>query len=130
MEIDITDFFNGADPFEFAHSKMEGGAQAGHNTWRAAQTAAPEWNLLKTPDELETFKRYLISAGYSDPDPRDDDLQALFIQWISGDIREADLSPDSNAGEWREYEKRASNGEVPGNLFRTDGGRIYYMVDA
>jgi hypothetical protein len=130
MEIDITDFFNGADPFEFAHSKMEGGAQAGHNTWRAAQTAAPTYNLLKSPEELEAFKRYLISAGYSDPEPADDDLQALFIQWISGDIRESDLEVDSSPEEWDWYEKRASNGEVPGNLFRTDDGRIYYMVDA
>ena len=35
MEIDITSFFENAEPFEFSHSIAEGGRTAGPDTWRA-----------------------------------------------------------------------------------------------
>ena len=40
MEIDITAFFENADPFEFSHSRAEGGANAGPQTWANAKEEA------------------------------------------------------------------------------------------
>jgi len=42
MEIDITSFFENAEPWKFSHSIAEGGPSAGSDTWRAALSEAAE----------------------------------------------------------------------------------------
>ena len=79
MEIDVTAFFENADPFEFSHSRAEGGANAGPQTWANAKEEAQRSPLLTTPEQLDALRSYVIAAWSPI------ECNALFIQLISGD---------------------------------------------
>jgi hypothetical protein len=55
MEIDLTSLLT-ADQFPLSHSRMEGGDNAGQNTWNAAKEAARETVLLDTEEKLEAMR--------------------------------------------------------------------------
>ena len=114
-----------------SHSCAEGGQNAGAETWRAAQEAANEHCLLNTPDKLESFRDWLKTWGaWSDEEIAamgNSDLNALFLQWVAGDTREAGADSLDEI-DWSEYEKRAEKGECNSNLFRGTEGRIYFNL--
>ena len=63
----------------------------------------------------------------------DDECNALFIQLISGDMREAGMDAcDMDEFDWEAYEEQAREGRIPGNIFKGDveghegSGRIFY----
>lgn len=125
MELDITAFFNGARPADYSASVMELGEHAGEITWNRALVAARRWNLLDTPDKQAAFRAYVRSFGaWSAAEIEGlslSELNALLIQLIAGDIREAGL--DSGAT-WEEHE----SGDNAGRLFLGTDGRIYYSL--
>ena len=129
MEIDITAFVENADPFDYSHSIAEGGENAGADTWNAAMTEATSSPLLTTPDQLEALREYVKDFGaWSDEEIAawsDAECNALFIQLISGDLREAHLDGELTEDAWADYERRA------GNIFRVKGEAeitIYYSL--
>jgi len=90
MEIEITQLLE-KDMFTFSHSRAEGGENAGPETWNAAMNGPRP--LLKTPEEFEAFRDFVKdSGGWSEEEIaawNENELQALFLQWIAGDTREA-----------------------------------------
>lgn len=130
-ELDITDFFNQASPMDYSASVMEVGHDAGKQTWRAALEDSDGYPLLTTDEDREDFRRYIRGFGAWDADEiaamTNRELNALCIQMVSGDIREGDLDPDSDADSWKAYRQRSEDGEVSGALYK-ENDRIYYSI--
>ena len=79
----------------------------------------------------EAFKGHVRGFGaWSDEeiDTWDNiELNALFIQLISGDIRECSLS--NSPPDWEEYERECEGGgECSSNIFCGIDGNIYYLL--
>lgn len=133
MEIDITALFNEQDAFNYSHSRAEGGTRAGENTWRAAkERAASEPMPLTTPEHFDALRQWAKETGAWDESERnawtDEDCNALFIQLVSGDMREAGLDNDPDDDAWLAYTERAQNGEISGNIFQAADGKVYYEL--
>lgn len=130
MEIDITTLsdMNAFPPF---HSAMEGGPDAGRNAWQAAKEIAQEKFILNTPEKLAAMREFAAESGgwtrEEIADWPDSEVNALFLQWIAGDVRE--LGADSLAEiDWNEAEEQQSAGQAASNLFRGDDGKIYFYL--
>jgi len=137
MEIDITDFAMAAEPFEFAASVAERGQDAGAQTWQNALREASETPLLTTEEQLQALRDHVQGMGFGEDVQTYDAQQcnALFIQLISGDLREAgwdDSFPDEF--DWQAYQEQIEAGRVSGRFFRCDikesehFGRIFYYL--
>ncbi len=130
MEINITSFVQNEDPFEYSASVMERGENAGQETWNNAKNMAPV--LLDTEDKIEALRKYVKDFGAWDDEEiaswDDNECNALFIQLISGDMREASML-DIDDFDWDQYEKDASAGRISGNISRADDGQIYYQLN-
>jgi len=131
MELDITRFFTEADPFTYSHSRMEAGDNACRNTWDSAVADAPEWNHLDTEEKREAFRDYVKGFGAWTVEEiaawDNAELEALFLQMVSGDIREADLDDVEDEEQWAEYKRNAEAGRVSSRIYRA-GGKVYYYV--
>ena len=127
MEINITRFFNEACPKDYSASRAEIGQDAGTDTWRAANEDSEDYMLLDNDEKREAFREYAKRSGFSEGDYfagwSNEKLNALAIQWVSGDIREAGL--DFENPDWQEYENDDNN---RGNLFKGTDGEIYWYV--
>lgn len=129
-EIDITAFVTDldTDPSEFSASQMERGKNAGPETWQNAMARAlvpPP--LLASADDLEAFRDHMKGFGAWDDDEiaawSDQECNALFIQLISGDLREMGFQPDDF--DWEAYE---ADGNAAHNIFKGDDDEIYYYL--
>ncbi len=109
------------------------------NTWANAKREAGENPLLKTDEELDAMRQWTEETGAWDKAERDamsgQELNALFIQLVSGDMREAGMDEcDIEDFDWNEYQEKAQEGRISGNIYRgdiegTDGfGRIFYYL--
>lgn len=143
MEIDISAFVTGIDTWPLCGSIATHGADAGPDTWNAAKDQAKATPLLNSKEELQAMRDWAESSGGWDDDEiaawSDQELNALFIQLVSGDMREAgmndcDLTGEDNAFDWEAYREASEAGEVSGNIFRGDiegeasFGRIFYYL--
>lgn len=130
MEINITKFFTDADPLDYSASVAELGHNAGAITWRAACEDADNFGpMLDTPEKLQAMRDFARSSGGWDADEiaawTDIELNALFVQWVAGDIREVPgMTP--NSWDWDAYEALTQTGTVPSHMFRDDHGQIYF----
>jgi hypothetical protein len=132
MEIDITRFFEETEPFEFSRSVAEWGADAGPTSWRNALAEGARAPLLSKPEELAALRNWARKTGAWECPEVDtwstDECNALFIQLVSGDMREGGLDSDPDDSNWKEYERGAEEGRWSGNIFRS-GNKIYYSLD-
>lgn len=136
MELDITDFLLEADPFEFSASRAERGINAGPETWANAKREASTSPLVTEPGHLELVRDWFGEFGAWDDGERAawsaDDINALLIQFISGDIREAESlcpSDDGTGVDWDEYQLLSEQGTVSGRMYKSDSDdRIYFYV--
>ena len=91
MEIDITSLLS-VDQFERSHSRMEGGDNAGQNTWRASLDAAKETVLLDNEEKLDAMRDFARSSGGWTAEEiaawSAEEINALFLQWVAGDCRQ------------------------------------------
>lgn len=132
MEINITSLLS-LDMFAFSHSRMEGGDNAGQNTWNAAKedSASRKPPLLATDEALEAFRDWVKDFGaWSEEEITAWDAtecNALFLQFIAGDVREAGAD-DLESLDWDEYENDCQSGRIAGNLFRSEDGQIFYTL--
>lgn len=89
MEINITSLLE-TDMYDFSHSAAEGGENAGPNTWNAALNGPRP--LLQTEEEREAFHEFISETGAWSAEERahwtDNEEDALFLQFIAGDVRE------------------------------------------
>ena len=134
MELDITDFFLGCDdPQQYSASVVELGERAGQITWANAYRDAEAHPLLRTTEEIAAAQKYFASMGaWSDHEIRQwslEELNALLIQLIAGTMREGNLDSHATPEDWEYYDARAYDGQVSGNLFKSDDGRIYYTIE-
>ena len=135
--INITAFVRGEAPMDYSASVAELGNTAGADTWRAAKETAEESPMLKTEDELDAMRAWAKATGAWDAAEvaamADTDLNALFIQLVSGDMREADITDDMSDEDWSEYQARAEEGQVSGAIYRADcgedAGQIFYALE-
>ena len=134
MEIEITKFVIYSEPFDFSHSQAEGGENAGKNTWRNAMKEARESPLLKTDEELDALKHWANETGAWDEDETatwsPEHCNALFIQLVSGDLREMgfdEVNPEDF--NWEDYETQAQAGQISGRIFKCEPntGEIHYF---
>jgi len=136
MEIDITDLVTGGETWDFSGSIATHGPNAGPNTWAAAKREAAESSLLKTEEQLDAMRQWMKETGAWDKAEReamsDQELNALFIQLVAGDMREMGLDEvDHEDFDWEAYWERSDGG---GNLCRgdvegSDGfGRYFYYL--
>lgn len=129
MELDITDFFNGAAPSDYSASVAEIGRNAGPDTWRAANEDSGDYPLLQTDEQREAFRSFVKDSGGWTAEEiaawSDTELNALCIQWIAGDMRENDLNPDMSDDDWAEYE---ANENARHSIFRASDGKVYFYI--
>lgn len=134
MEIDITSFFHNAEPFEFSASVAERGQNAGRDTWRNAVAEGSSAPLLTTEAQLDALRQWAKESGGWDAEERaawsDAECNALFIQLISGDMREIENLCMGDDGEidWKEAEKLSSEGTIGGRLYPGKSGKIWYYL--
>ena len=133
MELNITAFFNAANPFAYSHSQAEGGQNAGPNTWNAANNA--DFIILDDEEKREAFRDFVLSSGgWAEEEVSgwsDNELNAICIQWVSGDMREPvgfELGPDTTGEQWKEYQRQSESGQVSGRIFKGMDGAIYFYI--
>ena len=128
MEIDITDFVNDEDPSQFSASQAELGANAGKITWRNAMDHTPP--MLTTPEHFDALRDWARDSGGWDEEERaawtDQECNALFVQIISGDLREMPTDDDGEI-DWEEAEKLANAGRIHGCIYRSADRVFYYL---
>lgn len=129
MEINITRFVLSECLRDYSDSVAELGNGAGADTWRAACDNAPDYSdWLDTDDKRESFRDFVRGYGaWSDNEINawsNDELTALLIQFISGDIRESWGGELANT--WPEYYELVEQCVVSGSLFADDEGLIYW----
>lgn len=129
MQINITAFFTAQiAPMDLSASIAEIGANAGAYTWAASVEAAQDLQLLTTPGELGAFRQFAQSSGGEFDDSTD--WQALFLQWIAGDLREMGVRRSTDTIDWAEVEQLQEDGQCPINIFRGTDGQMYFDVSA
>lgn len=130
MYIDITSLIE-LDCFPLSHSSAEGGENAGRDTWNASKEQAKETPLLDTEEKLEAMREFARSSGGWTREEVEawnaEEINALFLQWIAGDVREAGADSLEEI-DWDEYEELASEGRISSNLSKGDDGRIYFYL--
>jgi len=130
MELNITKFFHEAGMMDYSASRAEIGDNAGVETWASACEDSKEYFLLDDDEKREDFRKYVKDFGaWSDEEIQawdDVELNALCIQLIAGDIREADLDTDSP--DWQAYEEKAEQGQCGGRIFEGNDGNVYYYI--
>jgi hypothetical protein len=130
MEIDITSLLE-MDCFALSHSRAEGGQNAGAETWNASKEQARETPLLDTPEKLDAMRDFASDSGGWTREEIDtwdaQELNALFLQWIAGDVREHGADSLNNL-DWGNVEEQRKQGHGPLNLYRGDDGRVYFYL--
>ena len=136
MELNITRYVLDTDHGQISGSRAELGDDAARYTWRNAQAEAERADILTTPEDCDTARDWLRGFG-AWPGAElaampDDDIRALVLQFISGDVREAQsVAPDDDdpAGiDWEAYEADAEAGRISGSFYRGDDGAIYFYL--
>lgn len=134
MEIDITDFFKNAETWNLSSSIATHGPNVAHDTWNNAKQEARESPLLKTEDELDAMRKWAKSSGGWSREEistwSDEEVNALFIQLVTGDMREAGLEDDCFEDiDWSAYEAKAEEGQISGAIFKGTDDRVYYSLE-
>jgi hypothetical protein len=132
MELDITRFFNEACPMDYSASRAELGQDAGKITWNAAVDDAAEYEILPDDKARDAFRDHVRDFGAWDDEEiaawSNDELNALCMQMVAGDIREMLGVSSSGEWNWTEYEQEAEKGRISSNIYQGDDGRVYYYI--
>ena len=127
MEINITQLVN-EDLFQFSHSRAEGGQNAGENTWQAAMNGPRP--LLDSEEKLQAMREWARSSGGWTKEEiaewSENEIQALFLQLVSGDVREAGADCLEEI-EWGEYQNESERGRVSGRLYKSGDEYFIYI---
>lgn len=130
MEINITDFFCTGQAHLYSASVAELGENAGKLTWLNALGYANKHRMLETEEQLEAFKVFVKETGGWTQEEishwTNHELNALFVQFVAGDIREAGL--DEHLPDWDAYYQAAGAGLVSSRMFKADDNQVFYDI--
>lgn len=140
MEININQLVS-SRAFTFSHSAHEGGENAGRNTWNAAKQAAASAPILRSEEELEAMRGWARSSGGWEREEiaawDADELNALFLQLVSAETREAGWDSLDEAQWTDDGELIGRFHDVPeeewkraecSNVFRGTDGNLYFYL--
>ncbi len=134
MELDVTEFAK-EELGAISGSIAELGPNAARITWRNALEAAQDVGLTMLPgDAPEMARQWLRGFGAWTVEELaalpDREIRALVLQFIAGDLREAeDLCGRADGGiDWEQYTAMAECGTVGGRLYAGDNGQIYFYM--
>lgn len=134
MELDCT-WLLSEDCGQFSGSIAELGQDAGRYTWNNSMAEAESAWPEMTPEQLQKAKDYFGEFGAWEDEEialwTPQEVKALLIQFIAGDIREAESccwDDENDCIDWKAYNLEAENGQLSGNLCLGDDGRVYYYV--
>lgn len=138
MDIDITRFFETAETGAFSNSVANTGlTNIGRITWNNALRKAQETPLLATEDQIQAMRDFARSSGGWDDEEvaawSADEVNALFIQWISGDKNEMESSwllDDDGEIDWTKVEMDQQAGRIASNIYRAADGKIWFTLDS
>lgn len=134
MEIDITHFFNTAEPFAFSASVAERGPGAGPETWGNAVREGTDSPLLVTETQIAALRGHMRGFGAWDDEEiaawSEAECNALLVQLIAGDMREGGLEHDEELSEsdWLKFERQCAAGQASGRIGRGVDGKVYYSL--
>lgn len=131
MEINITHLANDETPWrDYSASAFELGQNAGRITWGHAMEDAPGYALFPESDCDELRTEFRKTGGWTEEELKEMDytqLQALLLQFLSGDIREVLSKHEPFSPEWWEdYEELAEEGTVSCALCKNDDGTVWW----
>lgn len=130
MEINITDFFCTGQAHLYSASVAELGENAGKLTWLNALGYANKHRMLDTEDQLEAFRAFVKDTGGWTQEEishwTNQELNALFVQFVAGDMREARL--DTPLPDWEQYEIDAMEGRVSSRFFKSEDNQVFYGI--
>jgi hypothetical protein len=135
-ELDISAIVGSDDfvSFDLSNNRATLGENAGPLTWNASLEAARDIAppILDTDEKREAFRDFVREAGAWDDEEiaawDDVELNALCLQWIAGDIREAFGDVEPAAWDWEEYQKDSEAGRVSSRLLKSEDGKIYFYI--
>jgi hypothetical protein len=132
--VNITSFFYEAEPMDYSSSAAEIGDNAGADTWQAACDDSNAYMMLSTIDMREDFRAWLKPFGAWTEEQIQAftkiELNALFIQFVSSEMRECNLGRESSSEDWTRYQVRAEKGLVPSSIYRDEEtGSVYFSLD-
>ena len=134
MEVDITDFFKTAEHADFSASQAERGANVARDTYQAACAEGARAPLLPDEDHRQEFRDWVKAFGSWPKEEIDAwteaELNALLIQFISGDARELETLTSDKNGEidWTIAEALVAEGIIPGRVWKGDNQKIYFDI--
>ncbi len=140
MELDITEYLQTAEHHDISASRAEKGENAGAITWGNAKAEASVRPLLTSDDMVQKAREFFEGFGAWSSEElaamSADEINALTMQYISGDINEAeDLCSDADGAiDWAAYRKLSEAGTVRGNMYPCDieghesFGRVFYYL--
>jgi hypothetical protein len=130
MELNISSFFATVTPRELPSSVAESGPCAGALTWSASCKASMHHPLLDSDEKREAFRARVENSGGWDAEEiaawSDLELNALLLQWISGDLREMGIDDDTGAIDWDGIDAMQQAGTYPSNIFKGSDGSVYF----
>lgn len=128
MEINITTLFYKNQAQLYSASVAELGENAGQITWAKALEAADEYNFLDTSEKRAAFREFVAQTGGWSRNEifgwTCSELNALFVQFVAGDIREGGLNVHNPDCE--QYQEDCEAGVASGRIFKSDDNQVYY----
>lgn len=130
MEINITGIFYTGQAHLYSASVAELGDDAGKITWANALAYANKHRMLDTEDQLEAFRQFVKDTGGWTQEEishwTNHELNALFVQFVTGDIREAGL--ETPFPDWEQYQEDAEAGTVSSRIFKSEDNQVFYLI--
>ena len=136
MNLNISRLIGSDDfvPFDLSNNRATLGQDAGHLTWEASCEAARAIvpPLLDTEEKREAFRDFVEDSGGWSRDEiaawSEEELNALCLQWIAGDIREAFGDADPSEWDWSAYQADCEAGRVSSRLWKDEAGQVFFYI--
>ena len=115
MDINILPMLS-VDLYELAGSRAERGENVAEETWANSVEMGKQICLLKTPEEIENTKKWILDFGaWTEKEVAswtDDEVNAWLVQCVALDLREME-----GCESMADYEQQAKEGTISGRCW-------------